>query len=173
MTASQLPAAPAVASQNGLSRPERKQSTARITKSSTGYNFAAMPSPSQIPAQSGFLRAQASRPSAVHASTMKSQLIRPVVITAGAIAIIMASQGRDMRRCAHNTSRKNPNSSTAFTPTNKAAAWAIAELGRFGPVCPPRASVMRRARSIRAPVSTGYSTSALMNGTLPSDNPRA
>lgn len=112
-------------------------------------------------------------PSAVNASTMKSQLIRPVVITAGLTAIIMASHGRESLRCAHSTTRKKPNSSTAFTPTNRAAACEIAESGTLVPTSPPSMTVIRRATSMNAPVSTGYSTSAEMKGTLPSDSPRA
>ena len=93
-----------------------------------------MPSPSHTPAQIGRLRAHDTRPSDVNASTMKSQLIRPVVITAGARAIIMASQGRDNCRCAHNSTMKKPNSSTALTPAKMAAACDISLAGTSGPM---------------------------------------
>ena len=86
-----------------------------------------MPSPNHTPAQTGRLLAQLRMPRAVNASTMKSQLIRPAVITAGATATIMASHGRCSCRWAHSNSRKNPNSNTAFTPTKIAAAWEATE----------------------------------------------
>ena len=107
---------------NGRHRPDRRQSTANGTNSSTGYSFAAIPSPSQTPVHTGERRAQASIASAVRAITRPSQLIRADVQIAGATAIISASHGRWNCRCVQTTNANSANSSTMLMPKNRPAA---------------------------------------------------